>query len=66
MSNTSFVMDVEGGGGEKGEGKFPLFHKETGYVECVLRASEAVFIPRGWWHYVRGLEVSFSVSFWWD
>lgn len=66
MSNTSFVMDVEGGGGETGEGKFPLFHKEAGYVECVLRASEAVFIPRGWWHYVRGLEVSFSVSFWWD
>lgn len=66
MSNTSFVMDVEGGGGEKGEGEFPLFHKEAGYVECVLRASEAVFIPRGWWHYVRGLEVSFSVSFWWD
>lgn len=66
MSNTSFIMDVEGGGGEKGEGKFPLFHKEAGYGECVLRAGEAVFIPRGWWHYVRGLEVSFSVSFWWD
>lgn len=66
MSNTSFVMDVEGGGGENGEGEFPLFHKEARYVECVLRASEAVFIPRGWWHYVRGLEVSFSVSFWWD
>lgn len=65
MSNTSFVMDVEGGG-EEGGGKFPLFHKEAGYVECVLRAGEAVFIPRGWWHYVRGLEVSFSVSFWWD
>lgn len=66
MSNTSFVMDVEGGGGEEGGGKFPLFYKEVGYVECVLRAGEGLFIPRGWWHYVRGLEVSFSVSFWWD
>lgn len=66
MSNTSFVMDVEGGGGEEGEGQFPLFYKEAGYVECVLRAGEGLFIPRGWWHYVRGLEVSFSVSFWWD
>lgn len=66
MSNTSFVMNVEGVGGENGEGEFPLFHEEARYVECVLRASEAVFIPRGWWHYVRGLEVSFSVSFWWD
>lgn len=66
MSNTSFVMDVEAGGGEEGEGQFPLFYKEAGYVECVLRAGEGLFIPKGWWHYVRGLEVSFSVSFWWD
>lgn len=66
MSNTSFVMDVEGGGGEGREREFPLFYEEAGYVECVLRAGEGLFIPRGWWHYVRGLEVSFSVSFWWD
>ena len=66
MSNTSFVMDVECGGGDEGEEEFPLFYKEAGYLECVLRAGDGVFIPRGWWHYVRGLEVSFSVSFWWD
>jgi ribosomal protein L16 Arg81 hydroxylase len=24
-----------------------------------------LYVPPGWWHYVRALTVSFSVSFWW-
>ena len=60
MSNTSEV-DVE----EKGlEERFPLF-RDARYVETVLGEGECLYIPMGWWHYVRSLSVSFSVSFWW-
>ena len=33
-------------------------------VDTILREGEMLFIPRGWWHYVRSLSSSFSVSFW--
>ena len=45
--------------------RFPHFH-EAEYVEGVIAEGECVYIPRGWWHYVRSLEASVSVSFWWD
>ena len=35
-------------------------------VECVLHPGQMLFIPPGWWHYVKALSVSFSVSFWWQ
>lgn len=63
MSNTSNV-DVEGDENELDE-KFPLF-REAGYVETILEEGECLYIPIGWWHYVRSLTVSFSVSFWWN
>lgn len=36
------------------------------YVDCILNPGDTLYIPIGWWHYVRGLSVSFSVSFWWN
>lgn len=60
MSNTSEV-DVEEEGLEE---RFPLF-QDARYVETVLGEGECLYIPVGWWHYVRSLSVSFSVSFWW-
>ncbi|KAG7262730.1 LOW QUALITY PROTEIN: hypothetical protein CRUP_006083 [Coryphaenoides rupestris] len=36
------------------------------YQECVLRPGDVLFIPARHWHYVRSLELSFSVSFWWS
>ncbi|CAK7234371.1 hypothetical protein SBRCBS47491_008925 [Sporothrix bragantina] len=36
------------------------------YVDCILEPGDMLYIPQGWWHYVRGLTVSFSVSFWWN
>ncbi|KAI0478752.1 hypothetical protein GGR56DRAFT_631634 [Xylariaceae sp. FL0804] len=36
------------------------------FVDCILEPGDALYIPVGWWHYVRGLSVSFSVSFWWN
>ncbi|KAH6635570.1 hypothetical protein B0J18DRAFT_51845 [Chaetomium sp. MPI-SDFR-AT-0129] len=39
--------------------------KKIEFWDCILDEGEVLYIPVGWWHYVRGLRVSFSVSFWW-
>ncbi|XP_006637132.2 lysine-specific demethylase 8 isoform X1 [Lepisosteus oculatus] len=44
---------------------FPNFAKAP-FQECVLHPGEVLFIPAKYWHYVRSLDVSFSVSFWWS
>ena len=63
MSNTSEV-DVQGDELKKQE-MYPLFG-EAEYVETVLEEGECLYVPVGWWHYIRSLSVSFSVSFWWN
>lgn len=63
MSNTSEV-DVEAAV-ETLDEEYPLFRKAE-YVETILNEGECLYIPVGWWHYVRSLTVSFSVSFWWN
>ncbi|XP_026181951.1 lysine-specific demethylase 8 [Mastacembelus armatus] len=60
LHNTSQV-DVENPDTEK----FPEFAKAP-YLECVLQPGDVLFIPVQHWHYVRSLELSFSVSFWWS
>ena len=63
MSNTSQV-EVEGKAKDQ-DADFPLFRKAK-YSETILGEGELLYIPVGWWHYVRSLEASFSVSFWWN
>ncbi|KAB5572518.1 hypothetical protein GE09DRAFT_674624 [Coniochaeta sp. 2T2.1] len=52
----------ERGGKEEREEEF----KDIPYVDCILEPGDTLYIPVGWWHYVRSLSVSFSVSFWWN
>jgi lysine-specific demethylase 8 len=44
---------------------FPLFQKVK-CVESVLQPGDMLYIPPKWWHYLRSLDTSFSVSFWWQ
>ncbi|XP_077413199.1 lysine-specific demethylase 8 [Vanacampus margaritifer] len=60
LHNTSQV-EVENPDTER----FPEFSKAP-YRECVLCPGDVLFIPVQHWHYVRSLEQSFSVSFWWS
>ncbi|PRP73784.1 hypothetical protein PROFUN_16624 [Planoprotostelium fungivorum] len=60
LRNTSRVEDPE----NHDETRYPLF-AEAKYVECTVEEGELLFVPKGWWHHVRSLDVSFSVSFWW-
>ncbi|MFP2926448.1 cupin-like domain-containing protein [Pyxidicoccus sp. 3LG] len=41
---------------------FPLY-AEANVVEAVVEPGELLFIPLGWWHWVRALDVSASVTF---
>ena len=37
------------------------------YVECILHPGDQLYIPKGWWHYVRALSATgISASFWWE
>ena len=42
--------------------RFPLYGDALS-MELVLEPGEALFIPVGWWHHVRALDLAISVSF---
>jgi len=44
--------------------KHPLFAQDTLH-ETIVEPGEVVFIPAHHWHYVRSLDISMSVTFWW-
>jgi len=44
--------------------RFPAFGAAP-FMDAELGPGDALFIPRGWWHYVVALTSSFSVSHWW-
>ncbi|XP_033103937.1 lysine-specific demethylase 8-like [Anneissia japonica] len=60
LENTSQV-DVEAVDQES----YPLFSSAP-YTECVLKSGQMLYIPPKYWHYIRSLATSFSVSFWWS
>ena len=69
MSNTSQVdlasIELSPAESEMWESLWPGF-ADAEYVETVLKEGECLYIPVGWWHYVRGLQAGASVSFWWS
>lgn len=42
--------------------RFPKL-KEANVVEVVLEPGDVLFLPVGWWHWVRALDISISVTF---
>jgi len=42
--------------------RYPLF-RDVHSIDVVLQPGEALFLPVGWWHYVRSLDPSLSISF---
>ncbi|CAN1158104.1 Lysine-specific demethylase JMJ30 [Linum perenne] len=47
------------------EKAFPKVH-DLEFLDCILEEGEMLYIPPKWWHYVRSLTTSLSVSFWWS
>lgn len=67
MSNTSAVdlWSLERSPCEDWAATYPALARAS-YVEAVLPPGHALFVPRGWWHYVRCVSgAGVSVSFWW-
>ncbi|KAK2768289.1 hypothetical protein FQN54_000142 [Arachnomyces sp. PD_36] len=69
MSNSSQVdlaaIELSPAESEVWESMWPGF-ADAEYVETILNEGECLYIPVGWWHYVRGLKAGVSVSFWWE
>jgi hypothetical protein len=42
--------------------KFPLFKNVT-VIDVVIGPGDLLFLPIGWWHYVRGMDVSITMTF---
>ncbi|APR79849.1 Pass1-related protein [Minicystis rosea] len=34
-------------------------------LEVTLHPGEALFLPSGWWHQVRAVDISVTINFWW-
>lgn len=66
MSNTSAIdiAAMEMSPTEDWDEVYPGI-SEVPYFECILSAGQALYIPIGWWHYVRSCSVGISVSYWW-
>ena len=47
------------------DGRFPDF-PALEHFDAILAPGDMLYIPPRWWHYVKSLSVSFSVSFWWQ
>ncbi|GAQ87334.1 hypothetical protein KFL_003460040 [Klebsormidium nitens] len=60
LRNTSKV-DVEA---SETSDTWPNFVR-TPFWECELQPGEMLYVPRKWWHYVRAVDTSLSISFWW-
>jgi hypothetical protein len=44
--------------------RHPRFRAAQPY-ETVLRPGDVLYLPAGWWHHVRTLEMSITLNFWW-
>lgn len=44
--------------------KWPLY-SQVEPIETIVEPGEMVFTPAGWWHYVRALDPSISMNFFW-
>ena len=48
---------------DKVHAKFPLL-AQAEYSEAILGPGDALYMPAGVWHYVRSLETSLSINYW--
>jgi hypothetical protein len=44
--------------------RFPRL-RDAELLVAELEPGDAIYVPRGWWHHVRTLELGIAVNFWW-
>jgi len=63
LTNTSQVASDITQGAVVDRERFPLFEGAT-YLEGVVEAGDILYIPKLWWHFVKSLTRSISISHW--
>ena len=58
-NSESVFSDVDA---ESGSGPVPRVPRRN-TIDIVMEPGEVLFMPVGWWHHVRALDVSMTVSF---
>lgn len=46
--------------------KLDKLRPEAHPIQIVVNAGESLYLPAGWWHYVRQTEVTVAVNYWYD
>ncbi|KAI9297048.1 Clavaminate synthase-like protein [Neoconidiobolus thromboides FSU 785] len=36
------------------------------YIDTIINEGDMLYLPKGWWHYVKALSPSISLSIWWN
>jgi len=44
--------------------KFPLYSQAKLLCEFVVQPGDLIYLPKGYWHYVKHLSMSTSLNFW--
>lgn len=57
LDSTGSLVDIN----NYDEVKFPKF-KNVQFHKVILNPGDSLYVPRGWWHYVKSLDASISVS----
>eukprot|EP00922_Rhytidocystis_sp_ex-Travisia-forbesii_P065708 GHVS01097598.1.p1 GENE.GHVS01097598.1~~GHVS01097598.1.p1 ORF type:complete len:442 (+),score=55.64 GHVS01097598.1:2-1327(+) len=65
LTNTSSIQSDITQTGIEVDDMFPLFRQAV-YEEVILHPGDALFLPPKVWHFVKALDPSASVSFWFD
>lgn len=48
--------------GKIDENRFPDM-RQVRVIDCVISPGDLLFLPVGWWHYVKGLDISITLTF---
>lgn len=62
MAPNTSTLDID----DPGSNKIMPHHLDAMHTECILGPGDALYIPQGWYHFIKSLTTSFSVSFWWE
>eukprot|EP00933_Yihiella_yeosuensis_P031754 TRINITY_DN25368_c0_g1_i1.p1 TRINITY_DN25368_c0_g1~~TRINITY_DN25368_c0_g1_i1.p1 ORF type:complete len:560 (+),score=92.36 TRINITY_DN25368_c0_g1_i1:109-1680(+) len=63
MLEPADILEGEAAGSYGGEnGRFPKLF-EAKYVDVIVEPGDLLYLPKGWWHFVKSLSTSISVAF---
>lgn len=65
LSNTSSIAPADIINYPVNLDRYPNFPSDD-YLDIILEPGDLLFIPYKWWHFIKSLTPSVSVSYWFD